>query len=304
VQRTAQQKNIHQKKRYGYHQKRSKRFGSTYFPYLPMILILFVSVILSGYTPRRGTLAYATEMSQQSLLNATNSERTNNGKTTLKLNSTLSQAAQAKANDMTARNYWSHKTPEGQDPWVFFNKVGYSYLKAGENLAYGFTTSRDTVTGWMNSPSHRDNLLDPDFSEVGFGYANSSNYNKAGQETVVVAMYGNPQKTTPSQQQSPQTLAGPETPNPTINQPVTANTTRPITRVETITGGKAPWAMTAIGFLAGTMVMFLMLRYGFRIKKLIGDSENFILHHPLIDGTLVALVVLCLVLSRTVGFIH
>lgn len=271
-----------------------------------MIAIFFVSIFLSGYTPRHGTLAYATEMSQQSLLDATNSERTTHGKTALKINSTLSQAAQLKANDMVARNYWSHKTPDGQEPWVFFSKAGYSYLKAGENLAYGFATGRDTVTGWMNSPSHRDNLLDSEFVDVGFGYANSDNYNKAGQETIVVAMYGNPQASQPtSTPPAPSVTMRVDNPPPvTNNQQTTLGDSKPVTRIEALTQGKVSWALTAVGFATGALIMFILLRYGFRIRKLLRDGENFALHHPLIDGTLLALVVLGIVLSRTVGFIH
>lgn len=139
--------------------------------------------------------AYATEMSRSGLLSSTNIQRSNNGQSSLTINSKLNQAAQAKANDMVARNYWSHNTPDGKEPWVFFDAQGYIYTKAGENLAYGFDNSSATVIGWMNSPSHKANLLDSTFTEVGFGFANSSDYVTTGEETIVVAMYaGRPLK--------------------------------------------------------------------------------------------------------------
>jgi len=131
-------------------------------------------------------------MSQSGLLTGTNSQRVANGLGSLALNAKLNQAAQAKANDMVARNYWAHNTPDGQAPWVFFQNAGYDYTTAGENLAYGFTTSDATVTAWMNSPPHRENVLGASYTEVGFGFANSGNFNGAGEQTVVVAEYGSP----------------------------------------------------------------------------------------------------------------
>src|SRR5690606_3424397 len=131
---------------------------------------------------------------------------TANGKAALSLNDKLNAAAQAKAEDMKARNYWSHNTPDGQEPWVFFDAQGYIYKKAGENLAYGFATSTETVTGWMNSPSHKANLLDGAFTEVGFGFANSENFVSTGNETIIVAMYAQPYTqpaSTPPEQAAP-----------------------------------------------------------------------------------------------------
>ena len=329
--------------RRGEHQRRSKRFHDTYLPYLPMTLILFLSVFLSGYTPSRsGTLAYATNVSHSGLLSSTNSQRSQQGRSALSINSALNSAAQAKANDMTARNYWSHNTPDGQEPWVFVQAAGYSYLKAGENLAYGFSTSTDTVQGWMNSASHRANMLDADYTDVGFGFSNSSNYNSSGEETVVVAMYGKPQvasavQSAPAPAAAPTSTPPPSSPAPApqteqaapapasappaeTKKPETITTTepttegeapsvvvaqaKPISRIESLTKGKAPWAILAVTFLTGIGVAIMLTRHGIALKRLLRDSENFVLHHPLIDSTLFALIILGITLSRTVGFIR
>jgi hypothetical protein len=174
----------------------SKHALKIYWPYIPMLLLLLGGLFMNVWMPLQSsspvTLAYATEMTRSGLLSSTNSQRANNGAGALSLNELLNAAAQAKANDMVARNYWSHNTPDGQEPWVFIDAQGYSYTKAGENLAYGFSTSNATVIGWMNSPSHRANMLDTAFSEVGFGFANSSNFVSSGEQTIVVAMYGRP----------------------------------------------------------------------------------------------------------------
>lgn len=136
-------------------------------------------------------LATPTTVSAQDaggLLAGTNAQRS----TPLTLNSTLSAAAQAKANDMVARNYWSHKTPDGQSPWIFFQQAGYKYSTAGENLAYGQDSNEQVIREWVASPTHYANIINTSFTEVGFGIVTTDNYMGGGQATLVVAFYGSP----------------------------------------------------------------------------------------------------------------
>lgn len=326
----------HTRKRFGHHQKRSKKFHHVYLPYLPLVLSIVASIFISGWSPRGNTLAYATNTSVNGLLAATNSQRSANGQASLALNQQLINAAQAKANDMVARNYWSHNTPDGQEPWVFVDAVGYKYLKAGENLAYGFSDSNATVTGWMNSPSHKANMLDSAFTEVGFGFANSADYNNSGPETVVVAMYGKPQTLAASNPAPPapapvapaadaKTIAAApaaeanESPTPTEEsaaekpkpQEIAFTTNTPglepvgqsVSRVETFTGGPAPWAVFAVGIVIGVSVMAMLTKHGLAVRRLMLNSEQFVLHHPLFDSTVIGLIVLGITLIQTVGFI-
>lgn len=136
-------------------------------------------------------LAYASEMSRGGLLSGTNAARSANGLGGLALNSQLNNSAQAKAQDMANNNYWAHVSPSGTQPWYFFDQAGYSYVRAGENLAYGFMTSQGAIDGWMNSASHRANILG-DYDDVGFGIVNTPNYQSSGEQTIVVAHYGAP----------------------------------------------------------------------------------------------------------------
>ncbi|HET6924630.1 MAG TPA: CAP domain-containing protein [Candidatus Saccharimonadales bacterium] len=183
----------HHKKRSGSHHRRTKSYHKAYWPYLPIALIVLGGIIFNALVPaHKAVLGYATDMSISSLLSDTNAQRSDNGLPGLGLNSQLDQAAQAKANDMAARDYWSHNTPDGQTPWSFIIAAGYNYQTAGENLAYGFDSASETVTGWMNSPEHRANILNTTYKEVGFGVANSANYQGTGPETIVVAMYAEP----------------------------------------------------------------------------------------------------------------
>jgi len=158
-----------------------KHFLKVYWPYIPVLVIttfglLFGSILPMTRSDAPATLAYASEMSISNLLSATNAERTSRGIPTLSINSKLNSSALSKAKDMRDRDYWAHNDPDGNPPWIFFDAAGYNYKKAGENLAYGFSSSSSTVTGWMNSPSHRDNMLDKEYNEVGFGFVNSSNF--------------------------------------------------------------------------------------------------------------------------------
>jgi hypothetical protein len=287
------------KKRNAGHHRHSKRYLKVYWPYAPMLLIVALGLFLGNWQPatRNGVLAYATEMGIDTLLVSTNEQRSANGSSTLKLNSKLTAAAQNKANDMTSRNYWSHATPDGKEPWVFVQKAGYEYQKAGENLAYGFDSSKDTITGWMNSEGHRKNLLDNGYTEVGFGFANARNYNDSGPETVVVAMYGRPTSATP--------LASSSTPTTNEGESFVApHRTMGIARINTLTDGRLPWATFAIGLMSGLALAVVALRHGLALKRLALQGEEFFVHHPFLDIVLVTLVMTGYVLSQTSGVIR
>jgi len=168
-------------------------------------------------------LAFAANMNQADLYNATNAARTQNGLAPFTLSTKLSSAAQMKANDMIAKNYWSHVAPDGTQPWYWFEQAGYNYRNAGENLAYGFDTGYEVVDGWMNSPGHRANILGS-FYDVGFGYAQGENY-QGGRNTVVVGLYGTSSSTTTTPPAPPATPTDPIPPS--LNIPVPSASSAP-----------------------------------------------------------------------------
>jgi len=126
------------------------------------------------------------------LLKDTNMEREANGLAPLNLNPELTHAAEMKAKDMFAKDYWAHVSPDGTTPWVWIRDSGYDYLYAGENLARGFNTSADVVTAWMNSPEHRANMLSPNYTDIGF--AVQSGTLTGSDTTLVVQEFGSPYK--------------------------------------------------------------------------------------------------------------
>ena len=144
-------------------------------------------------TPQVHAAGYSYTTQHIDLLTDTNAERTVAGLLPLTSNDLLDAAAQAKADDMVARNYWSHATPDGEDPWEFITHTGYAYQSAGENLASGFSTNSGVIDGWMKSPGHRKNLMSGTYTQVGFGSATSQNYQGDGPQTIIVALYALPQ---------------------------------------------------------------------------------------------------------------
>lgn len=133
-----------------------------------LILTAFLAAykLLPQYAP--GVLGYASNIHVQELLTLTNERRVAAGLAPLKLNNQLSRAAYAKAKDMFADGYWAHVAPDGTQPWDFILGAGYDYSYAGENLAKNFTNSGEVVTAWYKSDSHRENLLNPKYEDIGF----------------------------------------------------------------------------------------------------------------------------------------
>lgn len=104
----------------------------------------------------------------------TNTERVSHGGAQLKEDEFLTSAAQLKAEDMAEKQYFAHQSPDGVTPWYWLEVAGYEYLRAGENLAVHFNESDKVVRAWMNSPSHRENILNNGYTEIGVGIATST----------------------------------------------------------------------------------------------------------------------------------
>jgi hypothetical protein len=127
------------------------------------------------------------------LVAETNVSRVEVGQNELVTNDMLAYAAQLKANDMAEKGYFAHISPDGTTPWYWIQKAGYSYSDAGENLAVNFVDSEEVHSAWMNSPTHRANILRDGFTEIGIATA-SGVYN--GRPAIFVVQYfGKPRPT-------------------------------------------------------------------------------------------------------------
>lgn len=155
------------------------------------VLLLAFQLVLNIFPrafPR--VLGYAANISPGEVIRLTNEKRTGSGLSPVTENSTLDSAALAKGNDMLAKGYWAHFAPDGTSPWSFFTSFGYRYRYAGENLARDFSSAQSAVDAWMNSPSHRENILNPNYREIGIGVVEGS---LAGVDTtIIVQFFGTP----------------------------------------------------------------------------------------------------------------
>ncbi len=118
------------------------------------------------------------------IISISNAARQEQGISPLKPQPQLMEAAAAKAKAMIAANSWSHNTPT-QTPWQFIDTTGYIYIIAGENLAKDFENAQDVVAAWLNSPSHRENLLNPEYSDTGVAVIEGSFQQKTNSTLVV-----------------------------------------------------------------------------------------------------------------------
>lgn len=157
---------------------------SIFFLVFVLFFVGFATNLLTKTRPEVLGLSYS--LSEEELLSYTNKAREKQGIAPLMLNPKLSWAAQQKAQDMFSRNYWAHFAPDGEAPWSFIKTSGYSYLYAGENLAKGFSSSNEVVDAWLDSPTHRDNMLSNKYKDVGFAIMRGR---LNGENTVLVVEF-------------------------------------------------------------------------------------------------------------------
>lgn len=292
---TAQHKlPAHHKKISGDHHRKSKHYLKTYHPFLPLLVLVVVGLAINTFwSSRTSVLGASTSMTETDLLQVTNTVRQQNNDDPLTLNSKLSAAAQAKANDMISKNYWSHTTPSGKSPWTFMQANGYDYYKAGENLAYGFRDSTDTIDGWLNSPEHRANLLSADYTDVGFGIAAAKQYQGHGPTTIIVAMYG-----------EPSILPGTaDTASSNTDIPADAPL-RNVARIQLLTHGQAPWSLFVLSAVSLLAAGWFAWRHSKSLHQAWRFGEEYVVSHKYLDVFVVAIAVAGFILTRSAGFIH
>jgi len=159
-----------------------------------LIAFQLVLNIVPDVLPR--VLGYAANISPSEVIRLTNEQRAANGLSPVTENPVLDSAALAKGNDMLAKGYWAHFAPDGTSPWSFFVNFGYKYRYAGENLARDFGDAGSAVSAWMNSPSHKENILNSNYKEIGIGVVEGS---LSGVDTtIIVQFFGTPANSAPA----------------------------------------------------------------------------------------------------------
>ncbi len=199
--------------------------ASPRFPLAKAILLLlavFVGLRLVYWHFFLPARVRASDLTIENILSAINHERSLRNLLTLNTDSRLSSAAQSKADDMQARHYFSHTDPEGNYIWPKIVAAGYTpYLELGENLAIEFYNTESLVNAWMNSPTHRANILNDGFKDQGmgldFGNADIGQYHSVIANTfgtLAVKKTAPPPPAVKSQTTNPAPAPAPQTPAP------------------------------------------------------------------------------------------
>jgi hypothetical protein len=277
------------------------------------VIILLFSVSVSQVLILRNTDLAA--VISPVLVDLANADRQIEKVSPLTVNPVLVKAAQMKADDMAAKGYFSHVSPEGLSPWYWFEAVGYKFQYAGENLAVNFSESVDVERAWMNSPGHRSNILNSKFTEIGIA-TQSGVYQ--GQQTIFVAqMFGKPLPVAQTRIARTNTIVQPA-PRPTSTQVLPAGSVKAAATsssetviedagpelktiasenmfiaVENMTTSTAPVA--AISPTAGTTET---VRYASAIKKVLSQPRTMLAYAYGIVGALVLLVMGLIILGE------
>ena len=111
---------------------------------------------------------------EEEVLRLVNIERSKQGLSPLKMNWELSRVARLKSEDMANKKYFDHQSPTYGSPFDMIKSFGIKYKSAGENIAMGQKTPAAVMTGWMNSPGHKANILSTNYTELGVGITKNS----------------------------------------------------------------------------------------------------------------------------------
>lgn len=156
--------------------------------YVALFLLINIGLGWSSVLLRQTSLF--ANVSAQAILNLTNRARALYNLPPVAENPLLDKAAQEKAEDMIKNRYFGHFSPTGVSPWHWIKNVGYNYHYAGENLALNFVDSDAVVRAWLNSPSHRANLLNKHYKNIGIAVESGDVYGDGIKRTFVVQVFG------------------------------------------------------------------------------------------------------------------
>ena len=175
----------------------SKIFKCSSKAAISLMFSLVIATLIPFFT------ASSLAVSGQNIASLTNAERDAAGIASLSWSGALASFAYAKLNHMCTNNYWAHTAPDGTSPWTFVSAAGYRYTHVAENLARSFSSDNAVISGWMNSPGHRANILNGAYKDIGVASKQCTIMGKSS--TVVVAHYGatsaSPKTETSMQQQ-------------------------------------------------------------------------------------------------------
>ncbi len=151
------------------------------------LIIISVKIIVSGFLFfNYPTPAELSAIISSNVINLVNNSRTEAGIEPLIENKDLTDFAYNKAQDMIDRGYFAHDTPEGKRPWQWIDRSVYDYVYAGENLAMDFITAETLHNAFLKSPSHKKNILNQKYKEIGVAVVNGE---LNGKKTILLVQF-------------------------------------------------------------------------------------------------------------------
>ena len=289
-----------------------------------LISIVAAVCVVEGFlatslTLQSHTSHFSASVLEGALISLTNAARADAHVGQLTDNPTLTLAAQAKAEDMAAHGYFSHVGPDGKQPWAWMHEAGYDYAYAGENLAAHFYDSSDVVQAWLNSPSHRENIMRGNYKEIGIGIARGS---YQGTDTIFVVQFFGVTKAAlglqGGQKQNEVPAVAPSTPAAVADAPVSvAAVSAPQVQKQNVpaeTSGAVkgssisatPGLLDRLLSSPRTLAMWILLALLFIIALSIALAFFIRIHiQPvdlLINGMVVAAFVLCIIATNSYFF--
>jgi hypothetical protein len=253
-----------------------------------LVLALCMQLVYGYFTAGRvEVLGRVSHISVSELLADTNAARKEAALPELKANESLSQAAFLKAKDMLANNYWAHTSPGGTTPWKWLADTGYNYDVAGENLAKNYPTADATVNAWMDSESHRANILNNKYQDIGFAVVDGLLDGR--DTTLIVAYYGSP---------ASGVAAGTEDERVVYAPPINNGVGNPLTYFGTALQSLSPATLGALALFA-VVGLVAVLAHHYRKKLPASWRKSWKLHHGMF--TLAGIVGLALVMVLATG---
>jgi len=164
------------------------KFLKSNFLFFLVIFLIALKVFFSSFTIILPYTNFFAQVSKPSLLSLINGARKSSGLEPLSEDSKLNSAAYMKAQDMLEKDYFAHTSPDGKGLAYWLSQVNYSYRYAGENLGADFLSSVELFNAWMASPSHRANIMSPNYQKTGIAIL-SGDF-QGHEMIVIVQMFG------------------------------------------------------------------------------------------------------------------
>lgn len=242
-----------------------------------VILLLALKLAFVPVLTLFSKTSFFAEISKVLLIEMTNKQRQSFGLPALKENPQLEESALLKAEDILNFDYFSHNSPQGKTPWYWIKGAGYDYAIAGENLGIGFLDSEEIYNAWNNSPSHKANLLNSQFEEIGIAVLEG---NFDGNKTIVVVQhFGSPKIEVEKPLVAAEIEEEPETTEKPAEETPISPTTTITTEIEKIAGAEAEIEKSPFFNLA----KFLTANYSNLIQKIELFSLIFIIISLLVN---------------------